>query len=522
MNIFKKLFRRRKNTIHMSPEEAYATDALREEEPKADAPSGALLADGADRNEPSPVEEDAQRPETAQNAQEEKDAPGAEEAEAGSSDDAAEETPEARTPLKEIRSRVYCSLPAPDAAREPLRLMLRDAASGFCEDEYGFRAALADGCEAKVSISAAGEDAFSDLANALGEDLQETVARIVSFLPSLNARVDIDVLAADEEPARAFSERTARCLNGYYSMDGQALYGPEGKRLLTQSGETDYETFGLSSEREGEDAVWAEETPEDAPDDVPKDAPEDAVAEEPADPAPAQDEQEAKQEDPGDADDPVALRRRKSEKMIREHGIALGYSTAANLSRDALILPAPGEIIQRACALMYVSRAARLSRAGNDIAVAGRNTGLLARLDERYDVRSEFTAKENAYLRGNSNESPTSFAARCEGSALLMWALGLFDIDWPSDVCDTAALGSLFRDNDLASLTRRAHLLSADKLLDMYDLTTRLHSVCVHASRRELREMPIDPEIIYERHYALNWLLGVGGRVAWDKVIPST
>ena len=521
MNIFKKLFRRRKNTINLSAEEAYAADSRQEEELKADSLGNTLPGGGADREalEPEKNKPESIASETAADAAEEKEVGAAPNAQRdirpddGNDPIASREIqdPEAR----EFTARVYCPLAGPDAAREPLRLMLREAANGFCEDGDGFRAALADGCEARMAVCAVGE-ALAGLSEKTEEGISDTIRNIMDFLPALNVRVDISILSGREEAAKAFAARAARSLGGYWSLDGEALYDPEGKLLLSRAGQSEFEVPEVKTRREGEERPGAEEASEDLGEEDAEEVPKEAAAEE------IRNEQTPAGETSDDGLDSAARRRKKSEELISAQGIALGYSTAARLDEDALILPAESEIIQRACALMYVSHAARLNSAGNGITVASRNTGLLARLDERFEIRSEFTAKENAYLRGASNESHASFAARCEGSALLMWALGLFDLAWPKETCDTAALLSLFRENDLAALTRRARLRSTDELLDMYDLTTRLHSVCVHASRRELREMPIDAEIIYERHYALNWLLGVGGRVAWDKVIPTT
>ncbi|MBQ9408783.1 MAG: DUF4272 domain-containing protein, partial [Clostridia bacterium] len=68
----------------------------------------------------------------------------------------------------------------------------------------------------------------------------------------------------------------------------------------------------------------------------------------------------------------------------------------------------------------------------------------------------------------------------------------------------------------------KAKARDKEELLDMYDLTTRLHALCVRTGFKELKETGLDPDIIYERHYALNWLLGIGGFAAWDSIIPTT
>ena len=60
------------------------------------------------------------------------------------------------------------------------------------------------------------------------------------------------------------------------------------------------------------------------------------------------------------------------------------------------------------------------------------------------------------------------------------------------------------------------------EILDMQDLVLRYHWACVDA-RIHHKEMPkLNADIIYEWHYALNWLVGADGNTKWDEVVTNT
>ena len=112
--------------------------------------------------------------------------------------------------------------------------------------------------------------------------------------------------------------------------------------------------------------------------------------------------------------------------------------------------------------------------------------------------------------------------SRAEASATILWALGLFELSWPSSPCDNKALETLFASSSLHALAGEAVPREQEELLYQYELTTRLHSACLNLSAAQSKELELDQDVIYERHYALNWLLGVSGRKAWDDIIPAT
>ena len=139
-------------------------------------------------------------------------------------------------------------------------------------------------------------------------------------------------------------------------------------------------------------------------------------------------------------------------------------------------------------------------------------------------VDGDLTPAERHFIA--LDDPPTEIRARFtwryEGIVVLLWALGHFDkLGLPNEICsvpDVARL--LFRADE--TFFKRATLRDAREILDEADLIYRYDWACVDARVND-RPPPtgIDPSIVYERHYALNWLIGYRGQ-AWDDVSTDT
>ena len=67
-----------------------------------------------------------------------------------------------------------------------------------------------------------------------------------------------------------------------------------------------------------------------------------------------------------------------------------------------------------------------------------------------------------------------------------------------------------------------AVLRSMDEILDMQDLVLRYDWACVDA-RVHHKEVPmLSSDIVFEWHYALNWLVQADGIADWDQVTTTT
>lgn len=112
---------------------------------------------------------------------------------------------------------------------------------------------------------------------------------------------------------------------------------------------------------------------------------------------------------------------------------------------------------------------------------------------------------------------------RYEALAVLRWALGSGPaLGLPSDPCDVSAVARAMLDTAGADLLASARLRPTADLLDALDLTYRLAWAVTDARVNDHPPLDgLEPGVVAERHYALNWLTRFGD-AAWDDVETPT
>ncbi|MBR3928329.1 MAG: DUF4272 domain-containing protein [Clostridia bacterium] len=218
-----------------------------------------------------------------------------------------------------------------------------------------------------------------------------------------------------------------------------------------------------------------------------------------------------------------AARRAKSIEILQKHGVDIPADMPVQIPESKAKMREAEEIVNRLAALFAcaLKGQAFTSPAGIS-APAAFAANAVKRLDNQYGVSRLFTPKEAEYIHRSREIQHKFFRLRMESCQVLLWALGLINIGWPSDRADTESLLRIIRDADTEMLLKIAKPRPLHMILSMHDVTYRLHSICVRTDEETLRRMNLDHDVIYERHYALNWLLTADGITDWDKVIPKT
>lgn len=149
---------------------------------------------------------------------------------------------------------------------------------------------------------------------------------------------------------------------------------------------------------------------------------------------------------------------------------------------------------------------------------------MLGELEKRYSVSRRFSEEEREYVSNplNSPELHPKFGWRYEGCAVLLWALGLWELAEPVKICDAGEVGKILWNNDFDSLMGKAEVKSKDEILDMQDLILRYDWACVDARIKNEKMTIVDGEIVFEWHYALNWLTSAYGITDWDRIQTNT
>ena len=207
-------------------------------------------------------------------------------------------------------------------------------------------------------------------------------------------------------------------------------------------------------------------------------------------------------------------RRARSVAQLKAQGIPVLDSLPVIADEALALRRTDHEVAERALALMIV-------------AVKG-ETGdqdLIETIIAQYGAQDYFTPAERALIEDPNppEQVRVQMTWRYEGVYVLLWALGFYDeLGPPDQIVDAGELGVLFSSLGTDELMARAQLRQQAELLDMADLVYRMDWAVVDA-RVNGRPAPagIDPGIIYERHYALNWLYGYAG-LGWDDMRTDT
>ena len=146
-------------------------------------------------------------------------------------------------------------------------------------------------------------------------------------------------------------------------------------------------------------------------------------------------------------------------------------------------------------------------------------------LNEKYHVSEYFSPKEKEYIDHPPVKEPklfNSYGWRYECCAVFLWALSLLDLKEPNQICEAVELGNIIWNHDFDSLSKAAKLRSKEEILSLQDLTLRYDWACADARINNKTIDALDFGVIYERHYALNWLLTVDGISDCDAVTTTT
>jgi uncharacterized protein DUF4272 len=161
--------------------------------------------------------------------------------------------------------------------------------------------------------------------------------------------------------------------------------------------------------------------------------------------------------------------------------------------------------------------------------VASRAEGLDEKTTEKlisdFRLPDTLTPKEKKFIFNPkpSDHDRLQLVCRYECYWVLLWALGFVeDLERPQNNCDVKRSVRILRDHGREEFLKKAKLRSNKEILDAADLIYRYHWA-VRDAQLNGRKVPagLDPDVVMERHYVLNWLVGYGD-LDWDDVATDT
>lgn len=197
---------------------------------------------------------------------------------------------------------------------------------------------------------------------------------------------------------------------------------------------------------------------------------------------------------------------------LAQRGIDVPDTLPPLVCEDELVLRDRDEVIGRARALLVVSLRAESVASGEPM-----SAGIL--LSKVPLAEGYLSPGELAFL-GKEQPAKQEYAQyiwRYESLYVLAWALGLIDeLQFPAAPCEAAAL--VAKVIEMKSPAVRG----AGEILDALDATYRIHW---HVRQQRLKKKGatpgVDPDVVMERHHALNWLVRFQ-HAGWDEVDTPT
>lgn len=211
--------------------------------------------------------------------------------------------------------------------------------------------------------------------------------------------------------------------------------------------------------------------------------------------------------------DDQPLRKQWAEDVLRAEGVPINASLPVIESEAEVTLRSAREVADRLAALCIVAAH------GADLDIE-----LTARLLTELGGATLLTPAERAFLLDGrpSNHARLQFAWRYEAAWVLFWALQLTEgpLGPPRAVCNVDVLADTI--SRTANLTQH-DLRPAEEILNEADLIYRYHWA-IRQAGIDGQEAPagLHPDVVMERHHALNWLIRYGDNADWDEVPTDT
>jgi len=209
-------------------------------------------------------------------------------------------------------------------------------------------------------------------------------------------------------------------------------------------------------------------------------------------------------------------RRDQSERYCKAHQIPIYTNPNALFTdpEDSVTIRTTEEVADRALALWYLG-----------LKSEGLDESLLNAVDKRFHIAAKLTIKEQVFAATKRPTTQQELDAgwKYEDMHVLLWALGFVDsLSYPSRQCDVSADTKILRDLTEVQFMQKAKLRSKKEILDQADLILRLDWACVNATvNKESAPGNLDKGVVFERHYALNWLIRYLDQ-KWDDVTTDT
>jgi hypothetical protein len=210
----------------------------------------------------------------------------------------------------------------------------------------------------------------------------------------------------------------------------------------------------------------------------------------------------------------ASQRRERSTARLAKLNLTMAHALPPTVADEESLLREPVEVARRAVALLGIALRAE-----------GNPQPKVVRFLQERGVVNALSLQEREFLQKShpTEDESRKLTWRYEALWVLLWALGHADqVGPPGQQCDARRAMKIVSEAPREQFIDQAKLRPDAEILDELDFYYRAHWHVVNARQTESVLNPaLCPDIIYERHCALNWLTTYMYQ-AWDDVQTDT
>lgn len=206
-------------------------------------------------------------------------------------------------------------------------------------------------------------------------------------------------------------------------------------------------------------------------------------------------------------------RKSNSESVLNEKGVVINQNLPCVEDDSEVSIRSKKEISDRIhCLLVMAVRGEGLDLEKINQVIGGKKIDTLTAKEKDILSKEELDGNEKAYATW-----------RYESLNTLLWAAGILPNHvYPSEICNVQEVVGAIMNKKRSEFDETIKVRSKKEILDALDLIYRMNWACVNARiKGEEPSGNLNGSVVYERHYALNWLTNHMGQ-EWDDVQTHT
>ena len=211
---------------------------------------------------------------------------------------------------------------------------------------------------------------------------------------------------------------------------------------------------------------------------------------------------------------PAVERKQNTERLLKSLNISFIEHLPLIEEEHEARIRTPQDMAQRILVLTYLNYVAEEPEDRDKVITFLKEQELW---DSVSDDEKELFSKEL------SDKEHINISWRSEGIWLLLWVIKKVDtIDLPKEEISISQILEILPDfmTDTKDFVQSATIRNVSEILDLSDLTYRLHWATRHTELNNLEALDLNSSIIYERHYAINWVTYYED--SWDDITADT